>query len=231
MRSAMVALSVIALAGCAHHPEPAPTTPVAVARPLAAAAPSANTFRVHVIVVGTGLSVFVRGHDFALLYDAGSNDDLARGAGNRVVAYLRAAEPDLKTIDHVILSHPHRDHVELLADVIAMYEIRNVWDSGVVNPVCGYRRFLDAVAAARTTPRPRAGRAEPSPCRRPRPSGERSPLVRARGPPWTIGGTAESELRLHAPSTSSASSSSAVRRQKAMEGQAAKWPGMMRSTR
>jgi beta-lactamase superfamily II metal-dependent hydrolase len=141
MRSVAVVLSVVALASCAHHPEPAPATPTAVARPLATAAPEANTYRVHVIDVGTGLSVFVRGSDFSLLYDAGSYDDLARGPANRVVAFLKAAEPDLTTIDHVILSHPHRDHVELLADVIAAYEIRNVWDSGVVNPVCGYRGF------------------------------------------------------------------------------------------
>src|SRR5690349_11259718 len=37
-------------------------------------------YKVHVIDVGTGLAVFVEGEDFALLYDAGSQDDLHEGA-------------------------------------------------------------------------------------------------------------------------------------------------------
>jgi len=68
----------------------------------------------HVIDVGTGLSVFVRGPDFALLYDAGSNDDIALGNSNRTMAYLNTLQPPIQKIDYVILSHPHRDHVALL---------------------------------------------------------------------------------------------------------------------
>src|SRR4029453_12935367 len=37
------------------------------------------TFTIDVVDVGTGLAVLVRGADFTLVYDAGSNDDLARG--------------------------------------------------------------------------------------------------------------------------------------------------------
>jgi competence protein ComEC len=102
-------------------------------------------FRIHGIDVGTGLAIFVEGPDFTLLYDAGSNDDTARGAGNRVLAYLRRARPDLTSIDHVVLSHPHKDHVELLADVLGSYSVRNVWDSGRLHPICGYRRLVEAV--------------------------------------------------------------------------------------
>jgi beta-lactamase superfamily II metal-dependent hydrolase len=87
----------------------------------------------------------VRGADFTLVYDGGSNDDLARGAHNRLLAYLRATVPTLTTIDHIILSHPHRDHVELLPDLFAAYQVRQVWDSGRLNDICGYRAFLTAV--------------------------------------------------------------------------------------
>jgi competence protein ComEC len=104
------------------------------------------SFVVHVADVGTGLGVFVEGEDFALVYDAGSNDDLGTGEKNRFVAYLRHVKPSLKRIDHVLLSHPHRDHVELLADVLSTYEVANVWDSGAINSICGYRRFVQAVA-------------------------------------------------------------------------------------
>jgi competence protein ComEC len=107
---------------------------------------SAGGFEVHAIDVGTGLAVFVRGQGFALLYDAGTNDDLARGGGNRVIAYLKALDPQLRRIDHLILSHPHRDHVELMPDVLAQYDVGNVWNSGAFNNICGYRHFLEAVA-------------------------------------------------------------------------------------
>ena len=122
--------------------QPGPSPPAAPVGP-----PAAGTFVVHTIDVGTGLSIFVEGADFALLYDAGSNDDFARGANNRVLAYLRAVRPDLVTIDHLILSHPHKDHVEMIDDVLETYSVRNVWDSGSVNPTCGYRAFLEAIVA------------------------------------------------------------------------------------
>jgi beta-lactamase superfamily II metal-dependent hydrolase len=42
-------------------------------------AAEATTFTIDVVDVGTGLGVLVRGDDFTLVYDGGSNDDLARG--------------------------------------------------------------------------------------------------------------------------------------------------------
>lgn len=118
---------------------------VLIEGPVAAAAGS--VFRVHVIDVGTGLAVFAEGPGFALLYDAGSQDDLADGPENRVVAYIRRVRPDLRVLDHVILSHPHKDHLELMPDVFDAYEVRNVWESGRVNATVGYCRFLRKVAA------------------------------------------------------------------------------------
>jgi beta-lactamase superfamily II metal-dependent hydrolase len=111
----------------------------------AEAAAGAVSYRLHLIDVGTGLAVFVEGRGFAILYDGGCNDDTALGAHNRLLAYLRHARPDLTTLDHVILSHPHRDHVELLPDILAIYQIRNVWDSGRPNPICSYRAFLRTI--------------------------------------------------------------------------------------
>jgi competence protein ComEC len=104
------------------------------------------SFELDVIDVGTGLSVFVRGPDFSLLYDAGSNDDKATGAGNRTAAFLATVHPDVSAIDHVVLSHPHQDHVELLADIVRGHHIGDVWDSGAPSDICGYRAFLMAVA-------------------------------------------------------------------------------------
>ena len=120
-------------------------TQVIASGTLPAPAPAGPTFTIDVVDVGTGLAVLVRGADFTLVYDAGSNDDLARGQGNRMLAYMKDAAPTLTTIDHLILRHPHRDHVELLPDLFGAYQVRQVWDSGRVNDICGYRAFLTAV--------------------------------------------------------------------------------------
>src|SRR5262249_7311488 len=72
------------------------------------------------------------------------------GNKNRLLSYLYAALgpsgpsecvpsgdkwPDHDTtqripIDHVVLSHPHKDHNSMLADVVHCYDVRNFWDSG-----------------------------------------------------------------------------------------------------
>ncbi|MEH6550081.1 MAG: MBL fold metallo-hydrolase [Pseudomonadales bacterium] len=106
-----------------------------------------SSYKIDIIDVGTGLAVLVQGKDFSLLYDGGSNDDYARGANNRLMAYLKAVYPALTAIDHVILSHPHRDHVELLPDVMATYSIGAAWDSGRTHDICGYRAFIDGIVA------------------------------------------------------------------------------------
>lgn len=107
----------------------------------------AAPYKVHVIDVGTGLAVFVEGRDFALLYDAGSQDDLHEGDENRVVAYIDEVRPGLARIDHVILSHPHKDHLQLMPDVFRRFQVGHVWESGRVNKTDGYCHFLKAAMA------------------------------------------------------------------------------------
>jgi beta-lactamase superfamily II metal-dependent hydrolase len=107
--------------------------------------PPESVFTMDVVDVGTGLAIIVRGPDFTLVYDGGSNDDLARGPANRFLAHIRAVAPSLAVIDHIVLSHPHRDHVELLPDLFTAYRIRQVWDSGRFHTICGYRLFLTAI--------------------------------------------------------------------------------------
>ena len=147
----------VACASCA----PTPATPPPPAR-----APSTDrvgpSYRVEMLDVGTGLSILVKGHDFTMLYDAGSNDDRGTREANRTVAYLEhelgasgparcqngAAPSDAaeRPIDHVFLSHPHRDHLSFLADVLGCFAAKNVWDSGNDAKSDGYQAFVDAVA-------------------------------------------------------------------------------------
>ncbi len=122
------------------------TTVTGPAAPVLAAA--APIYRLHAVDVGTGLALFVEGPDFALVYDAGSNDDLAKGSKDRFVAYLRKVRPDLTTVDHLVASHPHQDHLSMLPDVLKAYAVGNVWDSGRFFPSCVYRDFLEAIAGS-----------------------------------------------------------------------------------
>jgi competence protein ComEC len=105
--------------------------------------PRSGRWRIHMIDVGTGLAMLVEGADFALLYDAGTND---RGEKpERVLDYLEAALPGGR-IDHVVLSHPHLDHASALEPVIDRYQVANIWDSGRINDTVFYRELLEGVA-------------------------------------------------------------------------------------
>ncbi len=120
--------------------------------------PRAGTYRIHLIDVGTGLSILVQGSDFNLLYDAGTNDKSEKPA--RVIAYLERAigasgddlcegggpSGSVKTIDDVVLSHPHFDHASALDLVVHCYTVKDIFDSGRVNDAVFYRAFLEAVS-------------------------------------------------------------------------------------
>ncbi len=124
------------------------------------APPPAGTYRIHLIDVGTGLSILVQGSDFNLLYDAGSNDRDEKPA--RVLAYLaRAVGPSgdelceggakagaRRMLDDVVLSHPHFDHASALDLVVHCYDVHDIWDSGRVNDAAFYRAFLESVSRA-----------------------------------------------------------------------------------
>jgi competence protein ComEC len=132
-------------------------TPIRVAT--AADLPDAllpGTFRLHLIDVGTGLAVLIQGVDFALLYDAGTND--AKEKPSRVLAYLAAvlgpsgdsvcgnpSQGPKKKIDHVVLSHPHLDHASALDTILHCYEVGDYWDSGKTATTKFYLELLDAL--------------------------------------------------------------------------------------
>lgn len=130
-------------------PDDVPSTP-----------PPPGTYRIHLIDVGTGLSILVQGSDFNLLYDAGTNDRSEKPA--RILAYLaRAIGPsgddlcgasgDKKPLDDVVLSHPHFDHASALDLVVHCYDVRDIYDSGRVNDAAFYRAFLESVARSAST--------------------------------------------------------------------------------
>ena len=132
-------------------------------------APAAGYYQVHLIDVGTGLSILIRGHDFAMLLDGGSKDDKSGFSGSsnksRLLAYLYGAlgssgpakcEPegdswpahnaaDEVSIDHLIMSHPHDDHGNMLDEVLTCDHVKNIWEVGVERDAVFYGDFLEKV--------------------------------------------------------------------------------------
>src|SRR5262249_11149621 len=62
-----------------------------------------------------------------------------------------------RTIDHVVLSHPHLDHASALDLVVHCYDVANFWDSGAVNSTVFYRELLSGIARSAATTYRRAG--------------------------------------------------------------------------
>jgi competence protein ComEC len=179
----VIAVALVFLAGCPEPRPPARPRPLDTAggtRVVAGApritwlrvetaadmpaAPAPGTYQIHLIDVGTGLAVLVRGADFAMLYDAGSNDREEKPL--RVAAYLAVAlgpsgdelcveggKPPAGRvkIDNVVLSHPHFDHASALDLVVHCYDVQNFWDSGRVNDAVFYRELLAAIAKSAVT--------------------------------------------------------------------------------
>jgi competence protein ComEC len=152
------------------------TKAVSAAADLKATAPGAGAFRVNLIDVGTGLAMLIQGHDFTMLYDGGSNDDsrgidataVRRGNQSRLLAYLYATvgpsggpecvpqgeqwqtgtDSPHRTIDHLFLSHAHRDHISMLGDVLHCYDVKNVWEPGAAyTDSQAYSDFFASVTA------------------------------------------------------------------------------------
>lgn len=74
---------------------------------------------VHYIDVGQGDSMLIQAGDANILIDAGENDK-----SGDVVAYLKSV--GVKTLDMVIGSHPHSDHIGGLDVVIDTFDVKQV---------------------------------------------------------------------------------------------------------
>lgn len=105
---------------------------------------------VHFIDVGQGASTLVQGPDFSVLIDAGTPD------GGEVVPYLRSA--GIKSLDLLIGTHPHADHIGQVPKVLLAFPVKAVWLSGDPQTTRTFERALDAIQASPAVyHEPRAG--------------------------------------------------------------------------
>lgn len=101
---------------------------------------SDGKLHVYFLDVGQGDSALVRtpSNQFILI-DGGPDDSVLRGLGRVMPFYER-------TIDLIILSHPHPDHVNGLVEVLKRYKVNEVLMNGINYNYAGYREFLDLLA-------------------------------------------------------------------------------------
>jgi beta-lactamase superfamily II metal-dependent hydrolase len=107
-------------------PTPAPTN---ISQP--------GAFSVHFIDVGQGDSILVEAGDADILVDGGPS-------GSAVLSYL--AGQHVPDIDLLVATHPHADHIGGLDDVLAQYDVREVWTNGPTATSQTYQDFAAAVA-------------------------------------------------------------------------------------
>lgn len=98
-----------------------------------------NKLHIYFFDVGQGDSIFIKTpQNYQILIDG--------GPGNKVLYELGKAMPFYdRTIDLVILTHPHADHVIGLIEVLKRYQIEQVLINSITYDSAEYQTFLNLV--------------------------------------------------------------------------------------
>lgn len=94
--------------------------------------------RVHFINVGQGDSTLIEKNGHFMLIDAGE-----RSQGKTVVSYLE--KQGVKTLDYVIGTHPHSDHIGGMETVIRNFDVEKIFLPEKEHTTKVYEGLLDAI--------------------------------------------------------------------------------------
>ncbi len=91
---------------------------------------------VYILDVGQGDSIFIRGPTGRqVLIDGGPDLSALEGIGTRMSAFDRS-------IDLLVLSHPHLDHVASFPEILRRYDVKAVLLTGVAYEMGTYQEFF-----------------------------------------------------------------------------------------
>ena len=108
-----------------------PTLPEAGTSPILS-----GQLNVHFIDVGQGDAILIDLEDIEILIDGG---DKSPG----VVSYISQYVDD--TLEVVVATHPHADHIGGLIEVLNEFEVKQVWHNGDKSDSATYNNFMAAV--------------------------------------------------------------------------------------
>ncbi|WP_054636938.1 MBL fold metallo-hydrolase [Thalassobacillus sp. C254] len=77
------------------------------------------------------------GEDYTILFDAGNWNQ------NNVVDYLHSQ--DIESLDVMMLSHPHADHIGQADTILDQFTVEEVWMSGDTHTSQTFERVMDAI--------------------------------------------------------------------------------------
>jgi competence protein ComEC len=87
--------------------------------PMTSAAVAPGTMEMHVIDVGQGDALLIRTEEYAVLVDCGTNE-------SEVALHNYMSHLSVTTVDYLILTHPHEDHMGGADMVLREYEVGTV---------------------------------------------------------------------------------------------------------
>ena len=125
---------VFSILGCNKAPEKQAEAPKAAAAKKQDSAP----LTIKVIDIGQGESILIRVAGQSVLIDTGDVEHR-----DRIVSYLKKEK--ITTLDKVIITHPHADHLGGMPGILENFKIGQIYDSGRTTTTSLYRQYLTSV--------------------------------------------------------------------------------------
>lgn len=97
-----------------------------------------SVLTVKVLDIGQGDSILIRVAGQTVLVDTGDIEHR-----EKMVAYIK--KEGITTIDKVIITHPHADHLGGMPGILENFKVGQIYDSGKTGTTALYRQYMSAV--------------------------------------------------------------------------------------